>query len=308
VRYASVQSARGRLARASGTWGRVLRGAAAAAATAAAATAAALLGTAGPAAAQLVTGQVLGAGTTEPVVDVTLTLRAADGHVFAVTATDSAGNFRMHVARAGDYILTAERIGYTPVSSTVSVNLHEQVDVRITMDVAAVPLEPLTITARSYFDMGRLGEFYERMADNEKLGIGRFLTRDMIESRGAMEVSDLLRDFPRVLVLHQEGRGNHVAFRELRGECSPAIYIDGVISNRRERAFIDELVRPHDLEGVEIYHGLARLPGRYHDETGCGVVLLWTRREAAGPGRPFSWKRILITTGALIGVYAIIYR
>jgi hypothetical protein len=82
------------------------------------------------------------------------------------------------------------------------------------------------------------------------------------------------------------------------GECHPRVYLNGALANRNERAHIDELVRPGELEGVEIYHGLTEMPGQFADMDGCGVILLWTRRTASdAPGRPFNWKRVGVFVG-----------
>jgi hypothetical protein len=261
--------------------------------------AALLLSAATQATAQLVTGRVVGAGTDAGLRDVAISLRTDDGHLLAGATSDTAGEFRMRAPRFGTFEVFAELIGYRGVRAPVDIRLGEQVEVRIVMDVAAVALEPITVRSRAPWDMGRLGEFYERMERNRLAGIGHFMTRDRIDTRGAFEISELLQDLPRVAAV-RDARGSHVTFREPRGGCTPAVFINGVLANRNERAYIDELLRPHDLEGVEVYQGLARLPGRYHDETGCGVIGLWTRAELAGEGRPFSWRRVALATGIAI--------
>jgi hypothetical protein len=263
--------------------------------------AAALVIAAAPLSAQKVTGTVVDAGR-KPIPEATVSLQTEEGRMLATAVTDTAGVFDMRAPRFGRFYLHAERIGYESVRSAVDVNLAEQVDLLVVLDIAAVTLEPLTVTARSPFDMGRLGEYYERMADNQRLGIGRFMTRDQIDLRGALEMVELLREFPRVTAL-QDNRGQHIVFQDVRGACTPAVFIDGALANRQDRAFLDELVRPYELEGIEIYQGVARLPGRYHDATGCGVILLWTRRELAGPGRPFSWRRVLLVGAAAMSIF-----
>ena len=263
---------------------------------------------AGRAHAQVVHGKVVQLGTDQPLQDVAVSLQL-DGRVVAQSVTDTAGAFWMKAPRLGTYDIVAERIGYTAVTSTLLLQLSEQVEVSLQLDVAAVALQPLTVKVRSFYDLGMLTEFYERMTRNERLGIGRFITRDQIEERRAVDVGDLLRDFAPVNVHRQRTSSAYVTLRGgTAGECHPRVFLNGTLANRNERAYIDELVSPSDLEGVEVYRGLAQLPGMYHDVSGCGVILLWTRRIAAGEGRPFSWKRIVGAVGAAGLIFFLILR
>jgi hypothetical protein len=70
---------------------------------------------------------------------------------------------------------------------------------------------------------------------------------------------------------------------------------------------VDETVRPYDLEGVEVYRGLTEMPGEFYDDQHCGVILLWTRRDADG-GRPFSLNRIVVALGAFLAVVFLLAR
>jgi hypothetical protein len=263
-----------------------------------------LLGAAGDAQAQMIHGHVLQLGTRIPLKDVAVSLRDSDGRTMTSAVTDTAGAFRMQAPRMGSYTIMAERIGYTSVNSPISVALREQVEVVLNMDVTAVVLSPLEVKARSPYDLGFLAGYYERLERNAG---GRFITRDQIDHRGALDVSDLLRDAGRIGVYSDRLRGQYVTMRGGAGECTPRVYLNGTLANRNERAFVDEVVRPSDLEGVEIYHGVASLPPLYHDETGCGVILLWTHR-GDGPGqRPFSWKRLAAALG-LAGAVVLLIR
>src|SRR5687767_9737758 len=258
--------------------------------------------------AQVVHGTVVQAGTDRPLQEVAVTLRL-DGRVLATSVTDTAGAFWLKGPRLGNYVIVAERIGYTTVSAPLVLQLSEQIEVSLQLDIAAVPLEPVTVKVRSFYDLGMLTEFYERMARNERLGQGRFITRDQIDERQALEVGDLLREFAPVNVHRQRTSSPYVTLRGgTAGECHPRVYLNGTLANRNDRAHIDEIVSPKDLEGVEIYRGLAQLPGMYHDVSGCGVILLWTRRIADGEGRPFSWKRVVGAVGAIGIIFFLILR
>jgi hypothetical protein len=250
---------------------------------------------------QVVTGRVIDAASDMPLAAVQVALLAADGRTVARAMTDSAGTFELHAPRFGSFTIIAVLNGMITVSTDPFDVQHGAMNVLVRMAATVVPLEPLTVEARgARAELGFLTGYYERMHWNQRTGVGRFITRDAIDARNPLDMSDMLREIPRVGVARLRGTGNFVTMRGARGECTPALYIDGVRANRRDRAHLDELVRPGDVEGVEIYVGLAQLPGQYHDETGCGVLLVWTRRGTA-EGRPFSWRRAAIAAGFLVG-------
>jgi hypothetical protein len=249
---------------------------------------------------QVVTGRVLEEATDRPLADVEVRLETTGGRATYRAVTDSTGAFSVRAPRFGSFVLVASMIGMATVSTEPFDVGEGTMTVVLRMSTSAVPLDPLTVEARGgAADLGVLSGYYERMRSNQRLGIGRFVTRDEIDARSPMNVSDLLRAMPRVNVNHGgRGTGAFVTMRAARGECTPALYIDGARANRRDRAFIDEMVRPMDVEGVEVYVGLAQMPGMYHDENNCGVLLVWTRR-GSDEGRPFSWTRAALGIGLL---------
>jgi hypothetical protein len=248
--------------------------------------------------AQVVTGRVTEDGTDRALADAVVTMRTTANRSVASAATDSTGSFRLQAPRFGEFLLSVELIGMMPITE-LSLTVNEgATEVVLRMAIAAVPLEPLTVEARGGdAGLGPLRGYYERMRWNERTGIGRIITRDAIDARNPAAMSDMLREVPRLSVNRARGLTSHITVRGGRGgECTPALFIDGTRTNRRAQANVDELVRPGDVEGVEIYVGLAQMPGIYHDETGCGVLLIWTRRGASD-GRPFSWTRTLVGIG-----------
>jgi hypothetical protein len=258
----------------------------------------ALLAGAGPAAAQVVRGKVVLAGTEDPLGGVLVRLNFPDGRVAAAAETDTAGAFRMRAPRLGAYTLSAERVGMTAVTTPeLRLAQSEEVEVLIQMAETAIPLQPLTVQARNPLDLGFLTGYYYRVERHDLTGAGYVLTRDLIQERNALYVADLVRGLPNIFVV-ERGPGNAAAvfFRGVRGECTPTVYIDGVRQNRGgaagSDAVLDEIVRPYELEGVEVYRG-GDVPGEFYDDDRCGVILLWTRRDADG-GRPTSWRRVII--------------
>ncbi|HSJ23657.1 MAG TPA: TonB-dependent receptor plug domain-containing protein [Longimicrobiales bacterium] len=249
-------------------------------------------------AAQVVHGRVVLAGTEQPLADVLVRLHFPDGRQAATTVTDSAGGFRMRAPSLGSFSMSAELIGMAPVSTAqVRLNLSEEVEVELAMSEQPVPLDPLTVKGRAEIDIGFLAGYYERIERQQRLGIGHVLTRDRIEERAALDVADLLRELPGVHVVQGMRQVQSILFRGgARGECVPRVYLNGILQNRGgaagDLAAVDETVRPYDLEGLEVYRGVSEMPAEYYDDTRCGVILLWTRRDADG-GSPTTRRRLL---------------
>lgn len=243
-------------------------------------------------AAQFVDGTVIHATTEQPLATVQIELHTAEGILAASAVTDSAGRFRAQTSRTGSLTLTASLIGYQPVETVLDVTIGERVEVAIRMSEAAIPLDAIKVEARSRVTMGPLAGYYDRVERHRLMGIGRILTRDQIAARNAIDVTDLLRAMPRVRISNAFGRGGDVHFNSGRGGCVPKVYLDGVLTNRYGPASVNEMVIPRDLEGIEVYQGLAQMTGEFYDVAGCGVILMWTRRVEEG-GRPMSLRRIV---------------
>jgi hypothetical protein len=178
------------------------------------------------------------------------------------------GRFSFTSVRPGSIALTVRRLGYkatsvdvemspTGVTAPVEIALEE-----IPSDVAAVIVEG---------SKGHLKEFYEHKATNN---FGKFFEQKDIEKRNPAYVSELLRTVSGASIASSDRIGNRVL---LRG-CKPTVWLDG------QRAFgaeVDELVRPTDAAGIEVYPSWAGIPLQYQDRDNrmCGVILVWTRNQ-----------------------------
>ena len=256
-----------------------------------------------PAAAQVLRGRVLDAVTGDGVPSAEVVLADSTGRVAGSALADSAGLFRIRLAAPGSYRLRAQGLGYHPLEvDSIGIGASEEVVVILRLGLDAVPLEGFEITGRSRFYQGRLEEFYERMARNKRVGIGRFLVREEIEERPVTYATDLLYAFPSVSIL---GQNRLVVLRRQGRECVPLLYLDGVPINRRGGWSLDDFVHADEVEGIEFYAGYAQGPAEYHDQTGCGVILVWTRRSL-DDGRPFTWRRVLAFAAAAVLLFVVL--
>jgi hypothetical protein len=263
----------------------------------------ALVAMACPTAAQTISGHVQNDASGNPLESVHVVLLDEEGDSFGETFTNGTGWFRLVIPRSGTWIIAADLIGYGFVQSEpIEIEPDERVTVEIKMAVEAIPMEPVVVTGRVSHMNGDIQEFYDRVERGKLSGFGRFVTREDIERGVPMQPSDLLRTMPGVRVMRRAtafGSGSSI---QMSGGCVPAIFVDGSQINRfRASDDLDDFVAAHSIEGIEVYRGAGQQVGRFHDDRGCGLILVWTRRGTAD-GSPFTWTRFIIGASLLAGM------
>lgn len=255
-------------------------------------------------AAQEISGRVLHEATNAPLVGAQVVLMGEDQQRHGETFSDEAGRFHLSVPRDGRWVIGAVLIGYESVESEpVEVATGEEVVVEIRMNVEAVPLEPVVVTSRISHENADLQAFYRRMEQGEASGIGRFISRADVERSRASEPSGLLRTVPGVRVNRRpSSQGSRTIIRMASG-CVPAIYIDGTQINRlRFDDSLDDFLSASAIEGIEVYRGAGQQVGRFHDDRGCGLILVWTRRGTL-QGKSPTWTRFIVGASLLVALF-----
>lgn len=257
-------------------------------------------------AAQSIVGRTVHDPTGQALEGVHITLLDDRGERHSETFTDATGTFGIPVPHPGSWRVRAELIGFAAVESEpVAVTEDERVRLEIRMAVEAVPLDPVIVTSRTSNQRPTIRDFYDRVEQGRHSGLGQYVTREDVERQSPWRPSDLLRSISGVrVVTRTRGPGSFNEVRMSRG-CVPSIYVDGMQINRfgAGTAPLDEYVTASAIEGVEIYRGAGRTVSRYHDDRGCGLILVWTRRHAdATEARPLSLGRLAAGAGVVIGL------
>jgi hypothetical protein len=236
-------------------------------------------------------GRVLEDASEQPVAEATVILQDGRGRDLQRQITDAEGNFVFVVTGKGPVRLRAERIGYRR-ATTAPFHFEDYTvfSVEVRLDVSAVLLAPLTIVARSRSGPSPTLAGFER---RREVGHGWFLSREDIVRRNASRATDLLTSAPGVWLQNPRGGSRRAVYMDRSGARCPAqLFIDGFHVNRpmgglpgrrgqnaSDTIFLDELVHPDAIEGIEVYQGLGRLPSDFVTrENVCGVVAIWTRR------------------------------
>jgi len=188
---------------------------------------------------------------------------------------DSAA-FALRDVPAGAHVLHARALGRLPFDSAVTVVAGAEVRIVVRMRTAdAQRLDSVHVVAPA-----------APPPVHRKNGSGIVLTREEIARRNATRFGDLLRRLPGVTLAQittEYGtvdyvyvmRGKATVGREV---CPIAYFLDGQPMNVSPGG-IDALVRPADLDSVEVYPSGAQAPARFDTVSRgrCGVIALWTR-------------------------------
>ncbi len=276
-----------------------------------------LLWAVSPVRGQLIRGRILVEGGFGGAAGVEISLLDPDSVLLALSRSDSTGAFTLSVPGPGTYLITASRIGLTPVRAEVKVGEEEILEVELNVAEEAIPLDPIVVVGRRKIRQGTLDEFYDRMARMRQRGEGFFFKEEDIERWVRADLALMLQTAPGVVSSASGGSDHRIQMMGPRGLCTPDIYLDGLpIAGGGGTAAADRdpssgglypfgdggggAARPRystiqtlDLEGVEVYRGRYEGPGGYWPSD-CGVIFLW-RKE--GWGKPFALVGLLLVGG-----------
>jgi hypothetical protein len=214
---------------------------------------------------------------------------------------DARGELRVAGLAPGRHGVGVSLVGRIPRGMRLELAAGEEREVMVLMQPLSVGLAPLTASARPRTRDIRIEEFYRRAQNHIT---GRFVTRAQIEEKNATELTDIFRGLPGVRV---DPGPNGYVIRSARavsmsgghassggaagsrssdgmgslitgGDCPPSYFVDGFPF--RIDGPLNQAMSPAEIEGVEIYFG--NVPPQWGGGRAmCGVILIWTRSNAA---------------------------
>lgn len=231
-----------------------------------------------PATRVVLRGSVRDARTHDPIEGVAV--RGGDG---AVGSTDEKGDFAMSVQAGQPINLLLRRLGYD--SLTVALDSVSERHYEFALERAPRTLDTVAVDARAKSWSPKLEGFEQRLARRNG---GTFYTREDIEQRRPLTVSDLVRRSPGVRVVDSMGvrlfassRGNKISDSPRSGRKSvPCIMRVGLDGQVMEWGFAADQVATTEIYGIEVYSGPATVPREYASQVAdgyCGLVMIWTR-------------------------------
>ncbi|HEY3045303.1 MAG TPA: carboxypeptidase regulatory-like domain-containing protein [Vicinamibacterales bacterium] len=200
----------------------------------------------------------------------------------ASTQSDEYGRFKLEGVAAGSGILEARALGYRPgrAPATVRGSAIEQVD--IVVGDSVIVLDPVTVEAAYEPYLNQVG--FTRRSHTAQ---GHFLDTADVNRSGAVRFEEVFRMVPGVLlrpngstlaVELQRGQGQ-IMNSALANYCPPSYFIDGVYYPLPPIQTPSIPVVPSEVLAIEIYANLFSAPPQYQRrDSGCGVILVWTKR------------------------------
>ncbi len=197
------------------------------------------------------------------------------------TRSDSAGHFVIGALPSANTDFSFRRLAYAPVILMIAVPPSDTAEVEVVLGVVAQQLTAVLVSEHPE-QLRRLVAFETRRAH----GVGHFITRDQIEERRPLRLSDMMRTIPGTMVA--AGENGRTILRFTRGtsmRCPPQYFLDGVMAT----GFSIDDISPVDVEGVEVYAGSVGLPPEFNRLYGtsiCGTVIIWSRIPGNKPPKP----------------------
>ncbi len=203
----------------------------------------------------------------------------------ALTSED--GSFRIARVGPGEVTLVVRRLGFRPDTVPVTVPGGREVTVNVLLTPVPAQLAAVRVQSAAQPYDSRLSGFNERRAK----GAGTFISRDRLDQVTSYRFTDILREVPGVRIRPLRGGGTTVQIRA--SNCSPLVFIDGAPASAG--AMDLDMIDLFTVEGIEIYHGLARVPAEFASVRGlerCGVIAIWSKPYRPPPRAPRAPKPV----------------
>ncbi len=193
------------------------------------------------------------------------------------TISNQQGRFGLESIAPGLAEIRFQRIGYEPRTETIIIQPGRTIEIAAMMSTDPIPLEPIRVVAVRSEYLERNG-FYDRAI---RTWGTQFSPADL-QRLLPTQLSDLIYYTPGVVIEggNLPGAPQKVMSRRRYGAgCQLDIYVDQV---RQPPEYNLNEIPPMQVEAVEIFQGLD-VPIQFQrrsSETGCGIVLVWTKRGA----------------------------
>jgi hypothetical protein len=216
--------------------------------------------------------------------------------------TDANGAFELTNVAPGMRMLSVRRIGFAPFTKLTSVAEGRNAIQPIILARLITKLDTVVTEEQLAW---REDPSLREMADNMKIGLGKFVLRPELEKLTGLQVSRVFNQRGGALKVVTDASGHawlaSGRVRSLQHECFtledqfgrttpdkagclfdcfPKVYLDNQPLSVRPKD-VPEINRylPENLEAIEIYTSGAQTPPRYATlETQCGVVILHSRK------------------------------
>ena len=204
------------------------------------------------------------------------------------STANRAGLYRFVGLLPGAHVIRVRLLGYRSVTAAVELQEGRSEQRDISLERMTTTLPEVRIEGQLRRVPPRFGDVYRRMTTAN----GKFFTREDIDRFNPPDIQSLLMQVPTVRVnfngiqFARCNEGGNLALSPGGGKVH--IYIDGLRMTGRikmtgvenqiaaEQREVLRLVLPTQVQAIEVYSGVARIPGEFLEDA-CAVIAIWTR-------------------------------
>lgn len=281
---------------------------------------------------QTIAGTLLDAGTDRPIPLGLVMMFTTEGDSITATVADEGGRFRIASPEPGSFLLLAAALGYEETPAGVfDLGADGSMEVEYRLRSAPLPIDAVLVSIdRPVVEHHLVQNGFVRRLQR---GLGRFITPYDIERSSARSTESLMAGIPQLRVGPVTGATGGVAMVMAHlgeaiqimgpqgGWCVPQIYVDGLnMRYEPSQGFTLSQYAPLEtVEAIEVYRRAAEIPVEFPvgtqdlelnaaqhfsgagGQTGCGLILVWTKRGLGAGQRP-EFFRVDERTGEAIGL------
>jgi hypothetical protein len=186
---------------------------------------------------------------------------------------DYRGSFRLTGLPAGTQTVEVRLLSYAPRRFTVDLSPVRESRLAAVLDTRATVLGEIKVEGKAHTDI-------PGFEDRAKRGFGTFLTRDDIEKRQSILLTDIFRTIPGLTVGFDGTNYVVQSARSVGSGCQVQWYLDGSPYDNSSND-LDQMLRPDDIEAIEVYKSASEVPVQFQGrDASCGTVIVWTKRSA----------------------------
>lgn len=191
------------------------------------------------------------------------------------TTSNGAGEFVLDGLPLGLQITRVRKIGYRVQYFPIRLSAGDEWTGKIGIRKLPQMLGEIVVVGRwgkppKYANTAKYDEFYRRRAGR----MGRYLTKEDIESRPTIRISQLLAGIPGLRVAFDRPGGDEIEFVGC-ATGGAGIWIDGQKLNGNTTELL-RIVTPSDIEAMEVYVRETQIPAEFRDGS-CAAIVMWTR-------------------------------
>ena len=188
--------------------------------------------------------------------------------------TDSTGAFFLGEIPAGSQTLEVRALGFAP--DLRSLTLAAAADTTIAVGLTSVKrvLDTIRVVAQRVYSKDSNG-FLRR----KRQGGGFYFDQETVQKQRPIDITRLLWQVPSVRQVMQGFNRTMVMGDGFGGFCTPLLFLNGVRMPPDMLGELDFLVRPEELDGMEVYRG-TNTPAQFAAFSRCGSIVIWTRIPA----------------------------